>query len=112
MSSGPTQKDTEIRAAIDELNEAVENTRRAREEVERWQRENPRPEQPQSVQSMAEVERFERRSEEWNKPYIERRERLEQAEEKLQAAHKKATVTAPTAHWLRIQGKGISARWQ
>jgi hypothetical protein len=35
MTSGPTQKDTEIRAAIDELNEAVENTRRAREEVER-----------------------------------------------------------------------------
>ena len=105
MSSGPTQKDTEIRAAIDELNEAVENTRRAREEVERWQRENRRPEQPQSVQSMAEVEEFERRSEEWNKPYIERRERLEQAEVKLQAAHKKLQSLLPQHIGYEYKGK-------
>jgi hypothetical protein len=44
---------------------------------------------------MAEVEEFELRSEEWNKPYIQRRERLEQAEEKLQAAHKKLQSLLP-----------------
>ena len=43
MDNGPEQRDEEIRAAIDELNEAQQNVRRVREEGERWQQENLPP---------------------------------------------------------------------
>ena len=112
MNSGPAQRDVEIRAAIDELNEAEKTVRGVREEGERWQQENPSPKQPKSVQRMAEIEEFEGRNQAWNKLYMEHRERLEQAQARLHAAQEKARVTAPTAHRLRIQGKAISARAQ
>ena len=78
MNNGPEQRDEEIRAAIDELNEAQENVRRVREEGERWQQENPPPNQPESVRRMAEIDRFEHSNNAWNKQYGERRERLEE----------------------------------
>ena len=65
MSEEPTQRDLEIRAAIDELSEANENVQRMLDEVRRWQQQNPPPAPPRSVRSMAEVEEFERRNEEW-----------------------------------------------
>jgi hypothetical protein len=37
MSEEPTQRDLEIRAAIDELSQANENVQRMLEEVRRWQ---------------------------------------------------------------------------
>ena len=37
MHSEPAPQDVEVRAAIDEVNEADENVRRVREEGERWQ---------------------------------------------------------------------------
>jgi hypothetical protein len=43
MSEEPTQRDLEIRAAIDELSEANENVQRMLEEVRRWQQQNPPP---------------------------------------------------------------------
>jgi len=95
MDSGAAQKDVEIRAAIDELNEAHENVRGAREEGERWQQENPPPKQPKSVQRMAEVEEFERRNEAWNKLHIEHRERLEQAQAQLHTAQNKLVSLLP-----------------
>jgi hypothetical protein len=77
MSGEPTQRDLEIRAAIDELGEANKNVDRMLDEVRRWQQQNPPPAQPRSVRSMAEVEEFERRNEEWHKPYGERMNRYE-----------------------------------
>jgi hypothetical protein len=56
MSEEPTQRDLEIRAAIDELSEANENVQRMLDEVRRWQQQNPPPAPPRSVRSMAEVE--------------------------------------------------------
>ncbi len=41
MSEEPTQRDSEIRAAIDELSEANENVQRMLDEVRRWQQQNP-----------------------------------------------------------------------
>jgi hypothetical protein len=105
MSSGPTQRDVEIRAAIDETHEIDKNVRRIREELQRWQQENPSPKQPQSVQSMAEIEEFERRNVEWSKPYAERRERLEQAESQLYAASNKVKSLLPEGVAYEYKGK-------
>jgi hypothetical protein len=109
MNSGPAQRDVEIRAAIDELNEADENVRRVREEVERWQQENPSPKQPKSVQRMAEVEEFERRNEAWNKLYMERRERLEQAQTQLHTAQKSSCHCSHNTSATNTRESDISA---
>ena len=105
MNSGPAQSDVEIRASIDELNEAQENVRRVREEGERWQQENPSPKQPKSVQRMAEVEEFGHRNEAWNKLYMERRERLEQAQARLHAAQEKLVSLLPQDIGYEYEGK-------
>ena len=105
MNSGPAQRDVEIRAAIDELSEANENMQRIIKEVEHWQQENPPPAQPQSVQSMAEVEEFERRNEEWHKPYSERMNRYEQAQAQLEAASNKVKSLLPQHYAYEYKGK-------
>ena len=105
MNSGPAQKDVEIRAAIEELNEADENVRGVREEVERWQQENPPPKQPKSVQRMVEVEEFESRKVAWNKLYMEHRERLEQAQAQLHAAQEKLVSLLPQQIGYEYKGK-------
>ena len=105
MDSGPEQRDEEIRATIDELNEAHENVRRVREEGERWQQENPPPKEPKTVQRMAEVDEFESSNEGWNKLYRERRERLEQAQARLHAAQKKLVSLLPQHIGYEYKGK-------
>ena len=105
MNSGPAQKDVEIRAAIDELNEAHENVRHVREEGERWQQENPPPKQPKSVERMAEIEEFERRNGAWNKLYMERREQLEQSQAQLHAAQEKLVSLLPQHIGYEYKGK-------
>lgn len=105
MSKEPTQRDLEIRAAIDELSEANENLQRTLEEVERWQRQNPPPAQPRSVQSMAEVEEFERRNEEWHKPYSELMNRYEQAQAQLEATSSKVKSLLPQHYAYEYKGK-------
>ena len=44
---------------------------------------------------MAEVEEFERRNEEWHKPYSERMNRYEQAQARLEAASNKVKSLLP-----------------
>jgi hypothetical protein len=105
MDNEPAQRDVEIRAAIDEVNEADENVRGVREEVERWQQENPSPKQPKSVQRMAEVEEFESRNEAWNKLYMERRRSLEQAQTRLHTAQKKLVSLLPQHIGYEYKGK-------
>ena len=105
MDNGPEQRDEEIRATIDELNEAHENVRRVREEGERWQQENPPPNQPHSVKSMAEIERFEHSNNAWNKIYSERRERLEKAQARLHAAQEKLVSLLPEQIGYEYKGK-------
>ena len=105
VSSGPTQRDVELRAAIDEARQAAENLRRAREEGQRWQQENPPPQQPQSVRSMAEVEEFGRSKEEWSKPNTERSERLDQAKSQLLTATNKVTSLLPEDIAYEYKGK-------
>jgi hypothetical protein len=105
MHSEPAQRDVEVRAAIDEVNEADENVRRVREEGELWQQENPPPKQPKSVQRMAEVEEFELRNEAWNRLYMERRESLERAQARLQAAREKLVSLLPQHIGYEHKGK-------
>jgi hypothetical protein len=105
MNNGPEQRDVEIRATIDELNEAAENVRRIREEEERWQQENPSPKQPRSVKSMTEVERFEHKQEAWNELDMERRARFEEAQARLQAAQKKLVSLLPEQIGYEYKGK-------
>ena len=105
MDSGPEQRDEEIRAAIDELNEAHENVRRVREEGEHWQQENPPPKQPRSVKTMAEIDRFEHRNNAWNKLYRERRELLEEAQARLHAAQEKLVSLLPAQIGYEYKGK-------
>ena len=105
MHSEPAQRDVEVRAAIDEVNEADQNVRRVREEGERWQQENPTPKQPKSVQRMAEVEEFELRNEAWNKLYLERRGSLEQAQARLHAAQEKLVSLLPQHIGYEYKGK-------
>lgn len=105
MDNEPEQRDEEIRAAIDELNEAHENVRSVREEGERWQQENPSPKQPHSVKSLSEVDRFEHRNNAWNKLYKEHRERLEEAQARLQAAQKKLVSLLPEQIGYEYKGK-------
>ena len=105
MNNEPEQRDEEIRAAIDELNEAQENVRRVREEGEHWQQENPSPNQPHSVRSMAEIDRFEHSNNAWNKQYGERRERLEEAQARLHAAQEKLVSLLPKQIGYEYKGK-------
>jgi hypothetical protein len=105
MSEELTQQDLEIRAAIDELGEANENVQRMLEEVQRWQQQNPPPEQPPSVRSMAQVEEFERRNEEWHKPYGELMNRYEQAQAQLEAASNKVKSLLPQHYAYEYKGK-------
>ena len=105
MDSGPEQRDEEIRATIDELNEAHENVRRVREEGERWQQENPPPKQPRSVKSMAEIDRFDHSNKVWNKQYGERRERLEEAQARLHTAQSKLVSLLPEQIGYEYKGK-------
>ena len=105
MNNEPEQRDEEIRAAIDELNEAHENVGRVREEGERWQQENPPPNQPHSVQSMAEIDRFEHRNDAWNKLYREHRELLEKAQARLHAAQGKLVSLLPEQIGYEYKGK-------
>jgi hypothetical protein len=105
MNGGAEQRDVEIRATIDELNEAAESLRRLREEEEGWNQENPSPKQPQSVKSMTEVERFEQKKEAWNELDVERRARLEQAHERLKAAQKKLVSLLPEQIGYEYKGK-------
>src|SRR5919107_326389 len=105
MDNGPEQRDEEIRAAIDELNEAQEKVRRVREEGERWQQENPPPNQPESVQRMVEIDRFEHSNNAWNKQYGERRERLEEAQARLHAAQTKLVSLLPEQIGYQYKGK-------
>ena len=105
MSEEPTQQDLEIRAAIDELSEANENVQRTLEEVQRWQQQNPPPEQPQSVRSMAQVEEFERRNEEWHEPYGQLTNRHEQAQAQLEAASNKVKSLLPQHYAYEYKGK-------
>jgi hypothetical protein len=105
MNSGPAQRDVEIRAAINELNEAEKNVRGVREEGERWQQVNPPPKQPKSVQRMAEIEEFEGRNQAWNKLYMEHRERLEQTQARLHAAQEKLVSLLPQQIGYEYKGK-------
>ena len=105
MNDGPEQRDVEIRATIDELNEAAETLRRFREEEERWHQENPSPKQPQSVKSMTEVEQFEHKKEAWNELDVERRKRFEQAQARLQAAQRKLVSLLPEQIGYEYKGK-------
>ena len=105
MDNEPERRDEEIRAAIEELNEAHENVRRVREEGERWQQENPPPTEPKTVQRLAEVDEFESRNEAWNKLYRERRERLEQAQARLHAAQRKLVSLLPQHIGYEYKGK-------
>jgi hypothetical protein len=105
MNNEPEQRDEEIRAAIDELNEAQENVRRVREEGEHWQQENPSPKEPNTEQRMAEVDEFESRNEAWTKLYGQRRERLEQAQARLHAAQRKLVSLLPQQIGYEYEGK-------
>jgi hypothetical protein len=105
MNSGPAQRDVEIRAAINELNEAEKNVRGVREEGERWQQVNPPPKQPKSVQRMVEIEEFEGRNQAWNKLYMEHRERLEQTQARLHAAQEKLVSLLPQQIGYEYKGK-------
>jgi chromosome segregation ATPase len=105
MDNKPEQRDEEIRATIDELNEAHENVRRVREEGEHWQQENPPPNRPHSVKSMAEIDRFDDRNNTWNKQYRERRERLEKAQARLHAAQEKLVSLLPEQIGYEYKGK-------
>ena len=105
MSEEPTQRDLEIRAAINELSEANENMQRVLDEVRRWQQQNPPPAPPRSVRSMAEVEEFERRNEEWHKPYGERMNRYEQAQAQLEAARNNVNLLLPQHYAYEYKGK-------
>ncbi len=105
MDNESEQRDEEIRATIDELNEAEKNVRRVREEGERWQQENPPPEQPHSVRRMAEIESFDLSKKAWNKLYGERRERLEEAQARLHAAQEKLVSLLPEQIGYEYKGK-------
>jgi len=54
---------------------------------------------------MAKVEEFERRNEAWNKHYMERRERLEQAQAQLHAAQQKLVSLLPQHIGYEYKGK-------
>lgn len=41
LSMDPSEKDRQIRAAIDEYHEAIEDRARVAKDVQRWQQENP-----------------------------------------------------------------------
>lgn len=93
MDREATERDLEIRAAIDEYHEAGAEYHRVHEETKLWQQENPQPTQPRIVESTAEIEEHEKATVEWSTLYDEQRERREEAEGNFQeAAHKQKTL--------------------
>ncbi len=75
----PAEKDRQVRAAIDEYHEAIEDRARIAREAQRWQQENPPPKRPNTVESMAQIDEYEQNNQEWSEPYREQIRRQDQA---------------------------------
>lgn len=105
MNSDPDQRDSELRTAIDEYREAADNHSQIYREASQWQQENPPPRRPKSVQSISEIEEFERKNDEWNKPYRTRIAQQDEAEKRSQEKRKRLESLLPRDFAYDYKGK-------
>lgn len=119
MTREPSERDLQIRAAIEEWEEARINRELTHESTDLWQQENVPPRRPKIIESIAEIGDYERESEEWNRPYQEQRERRHEADMRLQRATKHVESLLPAEYeyrhgkkLYRIGSSGLVARDQ
>jgi hypothetical protein len=105
MSSNPSERDLQIRTAIDEWEEARIEQELVRKQTDLWQKENIPPRRPKIIDSVVEISDYERESEDWDKPHRAQRARLHEADMRLQRATKKVESLLPHEYEYRHEEK-------
>ena len=105
MSAEASERDRQLREAIDEWEGATAKVARARTEANHWHQENPPPQQPKSVESFAEYEEFERQNQEYNVAHGKYRDSLMQAQVEERAAQEQVRKLLPESVPYRHKGK-------
>ena len=104
MSEETTEKDIQIRAAIDEYHQAIAEQDRIREETTRWQQEHPPPQKPKTVTSMAQIDEYERKNEGWSVPYREQLRMRDEAADRADKATETLTTLLPRDYGYVYKG--------
>lgn len=119
MTREPSERDLQIRAAIDEWEEAKLNQELTHQQTDLWQKENIPPRRPKIIDSVLEIEDYERETEEWDKPYRDQREKRHEADMKLQRATRNVESLLPHEYeykygekLYRVGSSGLVARNQ
>lgn len=119
MTIEPSERDLQIRTAIDEWEEARLNRELTYQQTELWQKENVPPRKPKVIDSILEIEDYERENEEWNKPYQEQREKRHEADMRLQRATQNVESVLPHEYeyrhgekLYRVGSSGLATRSQ
>lgn len=95
MTREPSERDLQIRTAIDEWEAARTNQESTHKQTDLWQDENSPPRKPKIIASVLEIDDYERESEEWNTPYQDQRGKRHQADMNLQKATKNVESLLP-----------------
>ncbi len=104
MSEETTERDVRIRAAIDEYHQATAEQDRIREETTRWQQRNLPPQKPKTVTSMAQVDEYERKNEEWGGPYREQLRMRDEAAVRVDTATENLITLLPRDYGYVYKG--------
>jgi hypothetical protein len=104
MSEETTERDVQIRAAIDEYHQAIAEQDRIREETTRWQQEHPPPQKPETVTSVAQIDEYERKNEEWGVPYREQLRMRDEAAVRAEKATETLTTLLPRDYGYVYKG--------
>lgn len=101
MSRDPSELDLQIRAAIDEWEVARLDQESTHAQNELWEKENIPPSKPRVIDSVLEIEDYERKSEQWDKPHQDQRAKRHEADMRLQRATKKVESLLPHEYEYR-----------
>lgn len=119
MTREPSERDLQIRTAIDEWEEARLNQDLTHKQTDLWQNENTPPRKPKIIGSVLEIEDYERESEEWDIPYQDQRKMRHEADMRLQRAAKNVVSLLPPEYeyshrekLYRVGSSGLVTRSQ
>jgi len=110
VSEELNEQDCLLRSALDAFELYAEEVKRARDEGARWQRENPPPPMPQTVESLTEMEDYESKNREYSVRLKVWTEKLMDAEIKKREAENKAEKLLPSEFFYRYRGKRYQSR--
>ena len=110
MSEELNAQDHLLRAALDDFERCAEEVERAKEEVARWQQENPPPLMPQTVDSLTEMEDYESENKKYGFRLGVWTDKLKKAQIKKREAENKAEKLLPSEYFYRYRGKRYQSR--